>query len=117
MTNAEDLIIEGNKMDAQTKEEVISFVAENTFIDGQSLSEVFPRVEEFLTSIEQNAQTLEERFNLDGIRITPRNLNKTENFINQLPHGVREEIYDVQQSVEELKHGIQEKVGSEGRRG
>ena len=42
VTRAEELTVSGAKMDMQTKEEVISFIAENTFVDGVSLSETFP---------------------------------------------------------------------------
>lgn len=44
VTRAEDLMIEGKNMDAQTSEEVIRFVSDNTFMDGRSLSDIFPNV-------------------------------------------------------------------------
>lgn len=36
-------------MDMQTEEEVFDFVANNTFIDGETLYQAFPEVKEFLT--------------------------------------------------------------------
>jgi len=40
-------------MDLKSDEEIINFVAENTYLDGKSLKEVFPQVEDYLASLRQ----------------------------------------------------------------
>ena len=62
-----------------TDEEVIRFVAENTFLDGESLNTVFPMIEDFLAEYRANEKDdLDEIFNFDDFRITPRNLRRGE---------------------------------------
>jgi len=56
----------------ETFEEMITFVAENTFIDGQSLADTFPGIEDFLSAMDDSADNLEDRFNLDSLSVTPR---------------------------------------------
>lgn len=40
-------------MNLKSDEEVINFVAENTYLDGQSLKEVFPQFENYLASLKK----------------------------------------------------------------
>ena len=64
-----------------TDEEVIRFVAENTFLDGESLNAVFPMIEDFLAEYRANEKDdLAEIFNFDDFRITPRNLRRGESY-------------------------------------
>ena len=64
-----------------TDEEVIRFVAENTFLDGESLNAVFPMIEEFLVEYRaQGEDDLDKIFNFDDFRITPRNLRRGEDW-------------------------------------
>ena len=75
LTRAEDLSIEDALISMDTDEEVIRFVAENTFLDGESLNAVFPMIEEFLVEYRaQGEDDLDKIFNFDDFRITPRNL-------------------------------------------
>lgn len=48
VTEAERLVISGDLADAESQTEVISFVAENTFVDGVSLAEAFPEIEQII---------------------------------------------------------------------
>lgn len=68
MTRAEELSVEDAKLDAQTDEEVIRFVADNTFVDGVSLTDTYPEIDEWITEMKENANW-EEFFNFDPIRI------------------------------------------------
>lgn len=45
---AESLIVSGTLADTKTDDEVISFIADNTFVDGVALSSMFPEIEEFI---------------------------------------------------------------------
>lgn len=47
-------------MGIQTDEEVVRFIADNTFVDGESLNQVFPQVEEFLTQYRAEAENMHE---------------------------------------------------------
>lgn len=46
---AEQISDEDVEIGMQTDQEYIRFIAENTFVDGKSLSEVYPQIEDFLT--------------------------------------------------------------------
>ena len=49
LDSAEALIIKDHAMDTKTDEEVISYIIDNTWVDGQSLREMFPEVEQVFT--------------------------------------------------------------------
>ena len=68
MTRAEELSVEDAKLDAQTDEEVIRFIADNTFVDGVSLTDKYPQIDEWINEMKANANW-EEFFNFDPIRI------------------------------------------------
>ena len=68
VTRAEELSVEDAKLDAQTKEETIRFVADNTFVDGVSLTEKYPEIDQWINDMKDNANW-EEFFNFDPIRI------------------------------------------------
>ena len=64
-------VSEGMKTDA----EVVQFISENTFVDGKSLSEIYPAIADFLTEYRSASDNLsEDTFNFDAFRMTPRNL-------------------------------------------
>ena len=65
---AEELSIEDAKLDAQTDEEVIRFISDNTFVDGVSLTDKYPQIDEWITEMKENAN-YEEFFNFDPIKI------------------------------------------------
>ena len=48
LDQAEQLTDENIKMGMETNEEYISYIANNTFVDGKSLSEILPQFEDFL---------------------------------------------------------------------
>ena len=74
-------------MDAQTQEDVIRFVSENTFINGNKLSDIFPNIEVYITEMRNNAANAGDILKFEGIRMTPLNLNKYK------PTPVPESVY------------------------
>ena len=76
LTQAEKLSDEYVESGIQTDQEIMRFIAENTFVDGKSLSEVFPQFEDFLASYREEALVWDDWFNFDAFRRTPRNLKK-----------------------------------------
>lgn len=68
VTRAEELSIEDAKIDAQTEEEIIRFVADNTFVDGVSLTDKYPEIDQWIADMKAQAN-YEEFFNFDPIRI------------------------------------------------
>lgn len=48
---ADSLIVAGALADVQTDAEVITFVADNTFVDGVALSAMFPEIEEVIAGM------------------------------------------------------------------
>lgn len=74
VSQAEKQISTGVVYDAETEAEVIAFVADNTFVNGESLTTVFPEINEFMTEYLAQANEFADMFNLDAIRITPRTL-------------------------------------------
>ena len=68
VSSAESLAKEGKSLDMQTSEDVINFVAKNTYVDGQSLNDKFPEIQQFLTEAKAEADAQEEAFNLDQLR-------------------------------------------------
>ena len=71
VTQAESLDREGAEMDIATMEEMITFIANNTFIDGASLSETFPSIKEYLQIAEQEALEQSSQMSLDALKINP----------------------------------------------
>ena len=69
VTEAERIQRSRDQLDIQTTEDVVNFIANNTFVDGRSLQDTYPEIQEFLAQMvaESNAQS--EAFNLDQIRI------------------------------------------------
>ena len=80
LDQAEQLSDENFKMGMQNSEEVISYIADNTFVDGKSLNEIFPEIEEFMAEYRDSKGEVEsevdEYFNFDWLRMTPRTLAK-----------------------------------------
>jgi hypothetical protein len=75
LTTAEGLAKEEDRQDAQTFDESVRFIANNTFIDGVPLIEAYPEVEEFLANMWREQAANEESWNLDKIR-APMSLNR-----------------------------------------
>ena len=73
-TRAEEISNTAKELDQKTAEEVITYIADTAFIDGKSLSDMFPHIDEFLADMEEEADTLEERFNMNALLRTPVNL-------------------------------------------
>ena len=67
VTRAEELSIEDAKLDAQTDEEIIRFIADNTFVDGVSLTDKYPQIDEWINEMKASANW-EEFFNFEPIR-------------------------------------------------
>ena len=77
LDKADDYVEEGQELDMETFDEMITFVAENTFINGMSLADTFPGIEGFLGAMDDSADNLEDRFNLDSLNVTPRVLQES----------------------------------------
>lgn len=88
---------------------MIQFVADNTFVDGQTLSEVFPRVNDFLAAIESQATTFQERFNLDGLRMTPVNLKRGDYYYDDYYYD--DYYYEEDSKFEQAMEAVGEKIG------
>jgi len=84
-------------MDAQTEEDVIRFVAENTYVDGGRLADVFPQIEDYIAQVQHEADTLGEKFNFDAIRI-PRTLQYYNNYED---YSYADSSYDYMYTYEE----------------
>ena len=70
VSEAESLIVSGSLADLKTVDEVISFVASNTFVDGVALSEVLPEYEEFIQEMYSRHEQMSTELSsaLDNIR-------------------------------------------------
>ena len=90
MGRAEELSIKDAKLDAQTDEEIIRFIADNTFVDGVSLTDKYPQIDEWINEMKASANW-EEFFNFDPIRIpvdeaTPTPITMTyDNYVESEP--------------------------------
>jgi hypothetical protein len=69
LTTSEELEREGSQLDVQTTEEVVNFVADNTYVDGQTLNEAFPEVQEWLAGMRDEVTRRSEEFSLDKLRV------------------------------------------------
>ena len=52
---AEALALEDDQIRLETDEEVIRFIADNTFVDGVSLSNTYPEIEDWITEMKEEA--------------------------------------------------------------
>ena len=77
MARAENLSDEGREIGLQTDEEIVRFVANNTFVDGESLNEIYPQVEEFLTAYRAEAGKLDQVLDFNLFRKTPKKIKLT----------------------------------------
>ena len=104
LTQAEKLSDEYVESGIQTDQEIMRFIAENTFVDGKSLSEVFPQFEDFLASYREEALVWDDWFNFDAFKRTPRNLKKLGGYLdadgNYHPNEVM--VQDWEENQEEL---------------
>ena len=83
MDRAEQISDEDIKIGMQTDQEYITFIAENTFIDGKSLKEVYPQIEDFLAYYRDSESAIDDKyFNFDAFRMTPRTLTKRSGYID-----------------------------------
>ena len=75
----------------QTTEEVINFIANNTYIDGKSLNHKFPGIQDWLTQAKAEADAKQEAFNLDQIRapITMQRRMASHNIIFEAPQTLQ----------------------------
>jgi len=53
--------------DMETTDEGLSFMTENTYLDGQRLKDLYEDAELFFESVQQDAETLEERFQMEDL--------------------------------------------------
>ena len=51
LTKVEELTVRGIEMDAKTDQEVVTWVTQNTFVDGESLYEKYPQVQDVLAGL------------------------------------------------------------------
>lgn len=68
VTRAEQLSVEGAELDMQTDEEIIRWLADNTFVDGVSLTDKFPQINTWVEEMKAQANW-EEFYNYDDLRI------------------------------------------------
>ena len=52
MSKAEELKVQRDQYSMKNHQETIGILADNIFMDGQSLRELYPQIEEYLTMIE-----------------------------------------------------------------
>ena len=65
---AEKLALEDDELRLETDEEVIRFIADNTFVDGVSLSDTYPEIEDWIT--EMKAQAIQPQwYDYDVVKI------------------------------------------------
>lgn len=76
LTVVDDLDNQQDQLDIDTMEEMLTFIAENTFLDGVSLKDTYPSIMEYLKSAETAALEKSEEMNLDALRINPVSLGK-----------------------------------------
>lgn len=118
LEQSEELMEEGQEMDIETTEEMITFVAENTFINGVSLADTFPGIESFLEAMDDSADNLEDRFNLESLDVTPRNLQAMPECYwdesNELVCHDMEEMLEEESRGERIINRIHDKVISYG---
>jgi hypothetical protein len=74
LTKVEDLTVRGMQMGAKNDQEIITWMAQNTFVDGESLYDKYPQVEDVLAGIQAQADHNSEVFSLDALRATPNAL-------------------------------------------
>lgn len=71
---AETLKTKEKLNELNTTSEVISWIADNTFVDGTSLRDINPDIDELLANLNHEAESLEDRFFLRAISATPRTI-------------------------------------------
>lgn len=59
----------------ETDEEIIRFISDNTFVDGASLTETYPEINEWIADM-KNSTDWESIYNFDEIRV-PMNATLT----------------------------------------
>ena len=74
LTKVEDLTVRGMDMGAKNDQEIITWMAQNTFVDGESLYDKYPQVQDVLAGIQAQADHNKEVFSLDALRATPNAL-------------------------------------------
>lgn len=62
---------ESTELDLQTSEDIINFVADNTFVEGASLRDTYPEIEDILVQMRNVTATYDEKMNWDEIYLTP----------------------------------------------
>ena len=67
VTRAEQLSVEDAELDMQTDEEIIRFISDNTYVDGTSLTDTYPEINEWIADM-KNSTDWEAVFNYDAIR-------------------------------------------------
>ena len=65
VTEAERIQRERDQLDIQTTEDVVNFIANNTFVDGKSLQDTYPEIQEFLAQMVAEGEAQSQAFNLD----------------------------------------------------
>lgn len=65
VTEAERIQRRQDQLDIQTTEDVVNFIANNTFVDGKSLQDTYPEIQEFLAQMVTEGEAQSEAFNLD----------------------------------------------------
>jgi len=64
LSNAEDLFLERHHTNWQTNEEVFNFITANTYVDGKSIAEKFPKSVEWFAKVKEQADAKSEEFSL-----------------------------------------------------
>ena len=65
VTEAERIQRSRDQLDIQTTEDVVNFIANNTFVDGKSLQDTYPEIQEFLAQMVAEGEAQSQAFNLD----------------------------------------------------
>ena len=55
LTEVEELTVRGIKLDYKTKEEILTWMASNTFINGEAAIDKYPQITDVLAGIEAKA--------------------------------------------------------------
>jgi len=67
VSRAEQLSVEDAELDMQTDEEIIRFISDNTYVDGASLTDTYPEINEWIADM-KNSTDWEAIMNYDAIR-------------------------------------------------
>ena len=112
VTRAEDLSVEDANLDMQTDEEVIRFIADNTFVEGVSLTDKYPEIDTWIAEMKAQADW-EQYFNFDAIRIPVEEAPVPAPVTMQADYYYDDETYveeptEFEQAMTEIKNQVME---------